>query len=69
MIGTASIDGTRGEVKGLQHIVGSITLPGHGLLHAELSGPDLELVLQDGRRWLCLLQSTDGTLVNRGGFS
>jgi hypothetical protein len=33
-----------------------------------LIGEPIELELRDGRRWLCFVQSTDGTLVNRGGF-
>jgi hypothetical protein len=29
---------------------------------------DMQLHMADGRRWLCNLQSSDGTLSNRGGF-
>lgn len=28
----------------------------------------IELELEDGRRWMCRLQSTSGDLVDRGGF-
>lgn len=34
----------------------------------ELVGVTLELELQDGRRWLCAMQTSRGRLVNAGGI-
>jgi hypothetical protein len=32
-----------------------------------LIGEDIELELQDGRRWTCIIQSSHGSLKNAGG--
>jgi hypothetical protein len=52
------------EVKGMGHIEGNLLEP----VPYRLIGEPIELVLQDGRRWHCFIQSTNGNLVNRGGL-
>jgi hypothetical protein len=67
---TSSMSGAS-EVPGLKSVRGRISAEGHELfaLMATAGSPELELELQDGRRWPCFLQSIDGTLAPRGGIT
>lgn len=70
MLGVSPGFGSSGageEVPGLKTVRGQIVGAVPSLFN--LVGQDIELEFEDGRRWECLLQSTDGNLVNRGqGF-
>ena len=53
------------QIRGLGSINGQIS----SLFPMSLIGKPIELELEDGRRWTCFIQSSDGTLVNSGGIS
>lgn len=50
----------------LGHIEGTIALDLPVAFELVESGAKLTLHLEDGRRWDCFLQSSNGRLVNRG---
>jgi len=67
MIDASTLSGRR-EVPGMKSIDGWLHVtPGNHELFT-LVGEPIELELRDGRRWLCFIQSSDGTMVNRGGL-
>ena len=54
--------------RGLGRIVGQL----HGTLPfsvIDVTGQPIELELEDGRRWHCLMKSSDGDLLNCGGIT
>ena len=58
-----SLGGPRTELPGLGQIEGRLISP----VPFSLYGADIELELQDGRRWKCFIQGTNNRLVNRDG--
>jgi hypothetical protein len=56
--------GGSSEIPGLKSIQGWI----RGNVPFNLIGESIELELEDGRRWECFIQSSNGNLVNRGGI-
>ena len=50
------------EIPGLKSINGWI----QNDVPFALIGEPIELELEDGRRWQCFIQSSDGNLINRG---
>ena len=64
------LDAGRGElIPGLGRIEGMITDGDVDLFDLVTRNAPVTLEMQDGRRWDCWVQSTNGTLVNRGqGF-
>jgi hypothetical protein len=57
----------RGGTPGLWRVAGQIDAPGHELMGLVIANPDdLELELEDGTRWGCVLQNSDGRLLNSG---
>jgi hypothetical protein len=63
MIEARTMGGTS-EIPGLKSINGWI----QNDIPFALIGEPIELELEDGRRWQCFIQSSDGNLVNRGGL-
>lgn len=57
--------GGSSEIPGLKSIQGWLS---DDVPYA-LIGEPVVLVLEDGRRWDCFIQSSSGNLVNRGGLS
>jgi hypothetical protein len=57
----------RGGVPGLWRIAGEVDAPHQVLMQLMIDAPaDLELELSDGQRWGCLLQNSNGRLLNSG---
>ena len=56
--------GGSSEVPGLKSIDGWLT----GDVPFQLIGEPIELEIEDGRRWECFIKSSDGNLLNQGGF-
>lgn len=54
-----------GSMRGTGAIDGQL----HGRFSMKLIGEPVELELEDGRRWKCFIQSSDGNLMNMGGIS
>jgi hypothetical protein len=63
MIEARTMGGTS-EIPGLKSIDGWLT----GSVPFQLVGESIELEFEDGRRWKCFIQSSDGNLMNRGGI-
>jgi hypothetical protein len=61
MIEARTMGGTS-EIPGLKSINGWLV----GKVPFALVGESIELELEDGRRWECFIQSSNGNLVNRG---
>jgi len=54
-------------VPGVWRIEGEVDAPPDVLMRLMIDGPDdLELELSDGQRWGCLLQNSNGRLLNSG---
>lgn len=58
-------DGRGGSIPGVRRVEGRIFTD--EMLHQYVIAGEVTLVLQDGRRWNCLLSHSDGTLVNGSG--
>jgi hypothetical protein len=56
-----------GGTPGLWRVAGQIDAPHHELMRLVIENPDdLELELEDGTRWGCVIQNSDGRLLNSG---
>lgn len=62
-------DGRGGRVKGVGRIDGQLLNLDHQTMAALFGKDSLMLQLEDGRRWHCWMQNSDGRLMNRGGFT
>lgn len=64
VITTQTMNSGESRIPGRKRMEGRLFAP---IPHSLMDG-DIELELEDGRRWKCALSSDDGSLVNRGGL-